>query len=242
VNEFLRQAFGESQFNERDIAAELDVDPKTVSRWLDGRLPYPRHRECLSALLGVAENDLWPELVMTRHVPVPPVPPVLTTYPHRWAVPRDVWLRLFSSAEREINILVYSGLFLAEDVGILRVLAARAASGVLIRVLLGDPDSPEVADRGEAEGVGDAVAAKIRNALACYRELREVEGVEIRLHRTTLYTSVYRADDEVLVNPHVFGVAAARAPVLHLRLAVEGDMASTYLESFERIWEDALPV
>jgi hypothetical protein len=36
-----------------------------------------------------------------------------------------------------------------------------------------------------------------------------VEGVEFRLHRTVLYNSIYRADDQVLVNTHVFGLAAA---------------------------------
>lgn len=240
MNEFLRQAFGESQLNERDIATELDVDPKTVRRWLDGRLPYPRHRAGLSSLLDVDEDDLWPELALSRQTTTATaVPEVLVTYPHRWAVPRDSWQHLFASAENEIGILVYSGLFLAEDVGILRTLADRATSGVRVRILLGDPESPEVAERGQAEEVGDAIAAKIRNALACYRMLRDVDGVEIRLHRTTLYTSVYRADDELLVNPHVFGVAAARAPVLHLRRSADGDMASTYLESFERVWKDA---
>jgi hypothetical protein len=80
-----------------------------------------------------------------------------------------------------------------------------------VRILLGDPDSQVVADRGDDEGIGDTVPAKVRNALALYRPLRQVEGVEFRLHRTVLYNSIYRADDEVLVNTHVFGLAAAQA-------------------------------
>lgn len=37
-------------------------------------------------------------------------------------------------------------------------------------VFLGDPDSPQVAERGADQGVGDAQAAKIRNALVLYKK------------------------------------------------------------------------
>ena len=50
----------------------------------------------------------------------------------------------------------------------------------------------------------------------CTGPLRAVEGVEFRFHRTVLYNSIYVADDQVLVNTHVYGAAAAQAPVWHL--------------------------
>ena len=112
-----------------------------------------------------------------------------------------------------------------------------------VRILLGDPDSQVVADRGDDEGVGDAMAAKIRNALALYRPLRQVEGVEFRFHRTILYNSIYRADDQVLVNTHVYGVAAAQRPGLAPAQAPgRASWPSLYLDSFERVWETATPV
>jgi len=40
----------------------LQVDPKTVRRWLEGRIPYLRYRWALSAMLGLDETDLWPQL------------------------------------------------------------------------------------------------------------------------------------------------------------------------------------
>jgi hypothetical protein len=43
---------------------------------------------------------------------------------------------------------------------------------VRVRVLLGDPDCPEVAQRGADEGVDDAIGAKIRNARALHKPLR----------------------------------------------------------------------
>jgi hypothetical protein len=132
-------------------------------------------------------------------------------------------------------------LFLAEDLGIVRLLADRARSGVRVRILLGDPDSPHVSRRGDDEGIGDAMAAKIRNTLALYGRVRDVEGVEIRLHRTTLYNSIYFADAEILVNPHVYGIIASSAPVMHMRATSGDGMSRTYLDSFERVWRDASP-
>jgi hypothetical protein len=57
-----------------------------------------------------------------------------------------------------------------------------------------------------------------------------------------LYNSIYRSDDELLVNTHVFGVGASQAPVLHLRRVAGGSMVTTYIESFELVWSQARPV
>jgi transcriptional regulator with XRE-family HTH domain len=235
LNETLRHALFRARLSEEDIAARLGVDPKTVRRWIDGRIPYPRHRWALADMLRADERDLWPELAPAPAVTSRPSE-VVAVYPHRWSVPREVWHRLFRSARREIGILAYSGLFLAEDTGMTGVLSAKARAGVAIRIALGDPDSPRVAERGAQEGIDDAMAAKIRNALALYRPLREAAHAEIRLHRTVLYNSIYRADDEILVNQHAYGIPAANAPVFHLRRTPASEMFDSYLASFERVW------
>ncbi|MER7708684.1 hypothetical protein ABTX81_38125 [Kitasatospora sp. NPDC097605] len=51
------------------------------------------------------------------------------------------------------------------------------------------------------------------------------------------YNSLYRADDDLLVNGHVYGVGAYLAPVLHLSQVPGGELFSTYAASIERIWE-----
>jgi hypothetical protein len=109
-------------------------------------------------------------------------------------------------------------------------------------VLLGDPGSPQVAERGADEGIDEAVTAKIRNVLVLYRQLRGAGGAEFRFHQTILYNSVYRGDDQLLVNTHVHGIEAARAPLWHLRKIAGGQLAAVYLESFERVWDAAVPV
>jgi hypothetical protein len=56
-----------------------------------------------------------------------------------------------------------------------------------------------------------------------------------------LYNSVYRADDELVVNTHVYGNVASCAPALHLRRLSGGRLAAGYLDSFTRIWDQAAP-
>lgn len=243
ANERLRAVLLERGMTIAVLAEAIGVDQKTVERWVTtGRTPYRRHRYAVASHLGVDETYLWPDALSPDQVTSASESEIITVYPHRWAVPRDAWGRLFATAQREIGVLVYAGLFLSEDSGVRRIFADKARAGVNVRILLGDPDSPQVAERGADEGVDDAMAAKIRNALVMYRDLRKVDGVQFRFHRTVLYNSIYRADDQLLVNTHVYGVTAPQAPVWHLRKLPGGSMVNTYLDSFERVWEGATPL
>jgi hypothetical protein len=68
-----------------------------------------------------------------------------------------------------------------------------------------------------------------------YQPLIGVPGIEIHLHRTTLYNSIYRADDDLLVNAHLWGVNDYSAPVTQLRRLVAGSLFDTYTASFEAV-------
>ena len=85
MNETLCRALLQARLTEEDVATRLQVDPKTVRRWLEGRVPYLRHRWALAALLGLDETDLWPHLRRTRSRPEE----VQAIYPHLDAVPED---------------------------------------------------------------------------------------------------------------------------------------------------------
>jgi hypothetical protein len=106
----------------------------------------------------------------------------------------------------------------------------------------GDPASRAVARRSDEEGIGKGtLAAKVRNGLAFFKPLDGVPKVTIRYQGTTLYNSIYRYDDDMLVNTHVYGFMAAHAPLLHLRRLAGGDLFETYSESFDAVWNAAKP-
>lgn len=164
-NERLRVALLERGMTPAQLAEAIDVDAKSVERWIAGRTPYRRHRYAAAAHLRVDEVYLWPDALSRDQVASASESEIIMIYPHRWVVPSDMWRNFFDNAEHEIGILVYSGLFLSDDAGIQRVLRKKAEAGARVRMLLGDPDSESVAQRGSDEGIDDTMAAKIRNAM-----------------------------------------------------------------------------
>lgn len=234
MNESLRRALLRARLSEEDVAAHLQVNPKTVRRWLEGRIPYPRHRWALASLLGLEEPDLWPQL------PQPWPHEVRAIYPHRDDIPRAFWEVLFESAEQEIDLLVAARPFLVQDSCILAILSDRTCAGVKIRICL--PDSrassrnakakkQELADRGLTE--------HIRDELLSLESIGDPGAVEVRLHRAFSTESIYRVDDECLVNQRLFGTPDNRTPVIHLHRADHADMFASYHASFVNTWMTA---
>jgi hypothetical protein len=78
-------------------------------------------------------------------------------------------------------------------------------------------------------------------SLTYYRELATTDGCEIRLHDTTLYNSLFRYDDEILVNTHLYGEPASLNPTFHFRKLDDGTYFEHYATCFERVWVTALP-
>ena len=175
-NSALRKAIVDARLSAGDVAERLGVDPKTVQRWLSGRVPQSAHRRDLARLVRRHEYDLWP----AEAGGCPMSPELRCTYPNRGAVPRAVWVELFGSAAREIDVLAYSALFLFDDRELLRLIRERAESGVRVRLALGDPAAPAVAQRGIDERIGSAMPAKVRNALVLSEGLRGASNVEVR--------------------------------------------------------------
>lgn len=208
----------------------------------EGRTPYPKHRFQLAALLKESEQFLWPDANTPERAAEVARSEVVTVYAHRHQIPRELWLRLFDDTAQQLDILVYAGMFLTDDAALLKQLRRKAEDGVRVRLLLGNPTSRAVRERTAEEQIGaGAIAAKIRNVLAFFKPVMGVPGIEFRLHGTTLYNSIYRFDDEIIVNMHVHGLMAPQAPAIHLRQLSEGSLFNTYAENFDSIWKDSKP-
>jgi transcriptional regulator with XRE-family HTH domain len=240
ANDRLRDALMAARITHEDLAADLGVAAKTVERWVTrGRTPYPQFRHRIAVLVQKDEGWLWPDGYSRKRRGEIGESEIVHIYPYRADVPDELWARLFENAIGQIGILVYSGFFLPEQHSRqIELLKQKADEGASIRILLGDPSCPQVALRGQEEGVGDAQAAKIRNVLlAYYRPYASYPGINIKLHSTTLYNSIYWFDDDMLVNTHAYGVPANFAPVLHLRHLSSGTLFQTYARSFDRVWD-----
>ena len=238
MNERLRNSIAAAGLTLNSVAQDVGVDPKTVARWItQDRIPHARHRRAAAALIRAEETYLWPALITEKVAQSATSAELITLYPHRGAVPGHLWMALAEAAQHSIDVLAFAGLFLWDGHPDLPVLlATKARAGTRIRIALGDPESHALRLRGEEEGIDDALSARVRMSLTYLRQAVKAPGVEVRLHGTTLYNSIYRFDDQLLVNSHAYGSPAAQSPVFHLRHLPGGRLFSHYQASFERVW------
>jgi transcriptional regulator with XRE-family HTH domain len=243
ANERLRDALLQAGLSTDDAADKLGVDRKTVERWMtQDRTPYPRYRNALATMLGQPESYLWPTAVPPERQAKIAASEIVGVFPHRTSVPLDLWEQLLAAATDRVDVLVHAGQFLVEQPAFIRTLAEKAAAGVTVRINFGDPASRAVSLRSEEEQLGKGVlAARIKYGLAAYKPLLGTPGIEFRFHRTTLYNSIFRFDEQMIVNTHVYGVPGAHAPALHLRKLGAGDLFDTYAKSFVDVWALSKP-
>jgi len=225
------------------FAEALRVDPKTVERWITkDRTP---HRKTAISAAGLLREDpayLWPD-VGKRIATDETHGEVVTVYTERSAVPNSLWLSLLLAASESIDILVYAGLHLPEaNPTWVKEIQRKCEDGVRVRIAFGDPESEQVRARGDEEGVGAGMAARINYAMAWHRPIFGCPNLSIAFHSTVLYNSILRFDDQMLVNPHIYSMPAFRAPIIHLRQIQDGPLFETYAECFERIWANSRPL
>ncbi|WP_440070693.1 DUF5919 domain-containing protein [Streptosporangium sp. OZ121] len=239
-NERLRSALLHAGISVRQLAEAVGVDPKTAERWVNtGRTPHPGIAHRAAIVLREDLAHLWPAIEQgkRRHRGSGEL---VAAYPTRASAPLDMWRTLFERAEQRIGILVYAANFLHESWPDFNdLLASKAREGCRVRILLGDADSLVIRGRGAEELFGHGIESRCRVALMHYRPLTESSNVELRVHDTTLYNSLFLGDDHMIVNAHVFGMNAYGAPVYHLRHKREEGLFDTYATSFEAVWKQS---
>ncbi len=237
-NDRLKSMFRAARYSVESFADELGVDRKTVQRWItQGRTPHRNTAYRAANLLNVPADWLWPDLEERRQGMDPCE--VVAFYPHRSDTSKHLWLDLVMSTSHHIDIFTNAALFLPEEnPNVIDIIKHKASNGLSVRILMGDPDSPAATLRGHEERLFDALPGRIRMALAYFRPLADVDGIEFRLHQTTLYNSIFRFDDQMLVNQHIYGTYGYIAPILHLRRVDGCDLFDTYMRSLDLVWQE----
>ena len=242
ANERLRTALAVAQVDLDAIVEATGADRKTVQRWINGRTPTARNRLRLVQLVGEEETYLWPDIIDGDRIRAASESELLALYARRADIPTELWPTLFRRAAHAIDILAYAAVFLHEqDPHLNDLLREKAAAGCEIRVAIGDPAGTCVRTRGEDERFGHGIASRCELGLLHYRPLLGLDRISVHVHDTTLYNSIFRFDDEMLVNAHLYATNAYAAPVLHLRRLAGGQLFANYQQSFEAVWERSTP-
>src|SRR5712691_2453038 len=224
------------------LARLVGVDPKTVQRWLGGRVPHPRHRWRICEILGQSEQDLWPGVGLgasgTHHTSE-----IAAAYAHRAEAPSQLWSGMLYRVRTNLDLLGYAMLFFPEQhPRLAQILDDKCTRGLRVRIALADPDSAEVMARDKLEGLGGTLPSRILSAVGHLEPLLSNTGVEVRYHAVPLYNALYRFDDQMLVTPYLYKLHGYQHPLLHLKRLSPAGIFESYAQQFEAIWTESLPV
>lgn len=221
--------------NVRDLAARAGCDERTIQRALNGETtPQLRVAESIAAVLHCTAEDLWPR---DWHGVSTDAYRWVRLFPSRAEVPIEIWRHALTTVGARIDVCVYGGTFLFDNVhGFSRLIRDAAARGVQIRIAVGDPGSAAVHERGIEEGIGEALAGRCRLTLSRLKPLHALDRVEIRTHATPLYVSMFFVDDTLYANHHILGSPAGDNPVIEISRDADAELWQTYTDSFEHIW------
>lgn len=220
-NEHLRTAITRAGLTLEEFADIVQVDVKTVQRWLAGRTaPYPRNRARVADELDTTEEALWPNTVpaptateasgLATHA----TGDAIAGYGHATDPAAPDIAELLRAAVERIEIVIPN---LASQPALVELLRASATNGFQARVLIEDPDEQ-------------------------IEPLLGIDAIEIRASPSRENHVLHRADDEMLLALTDIGSAGASPPILHLRRQVDGGLFDRLSEDFEDRWLAAEPL
>lgn len=219
------------------LAERVGYHPKQVGRWVSGG-QVPRRagaKADVARVLGRNVADIWPHL---SHETAGGE--IVQSWPRRADAPADYWWTLLTSADDHLDLVAYAALFLPEQhPRLIPMIREKAAGGCEVRIALVDPECQLVADRAVEEGM--PLVERVRYGLRYFEPLADVDGVEIRLHETPLYASVFRADDQAFWTPHLYGIPGPFAPLLYVRRIDDHGIHASLVGHIDRVWETAKP-
>jgi hypothetical protein len=219
ANENLRAAIQDAWLAPDDLANIVQVDVRTVRRWLSGGTPYARQRGKVARALDVAEHDLWPDIATP-----PPRPPeaqrsdLVAVYAAASDLAAPDWKALMRDATDRIDLLGDTLFEMVDTPGVPELLAAKTTQGCAVRILIYDT----------REHVAPLLAQP---------------GIEVRLLEIPARYVIHRFDDELLLTLHRVGGDPDHAPLIHLRRAAGEGLFDRLAEYFGDLWEhDSEPV
>jgi hypothetical protein len=219
-NELLRTAITGAGLSPDEFADVVQVDVKTVRRWIAGRTPYPRHRTRVASALDTTEHALWPDAVPapatssadepTTHKPGDVVADY--AYSSDPAAPKPA--EILGAAIERIEIVIPN---LASQPRVVGLLRARAADGCHICILVEDPN-----EQVEA--------------------LLDIDAIEVRASPAGADHTLYRSDDQILLALRHISFPEQSPPLIHLRQTNYGGLFDRLVHDFEDRWDKATPL
>ena len=98
--------------------------------------------------------------------------------------------------------------------------------------------------RGDPDGssLHSDVIARCRTTIELLAPRASTPGLQIRTHQATLYSSIFRVDDHIIVNFHIYGSPGRNNPVMMFTRSDDPRLWATFEHAFNRVWDNAKPL
>jgi transcriptional regulator with XRE-family HTH domain len=248
-NERLRAAIARAGLDNEQLAELVGVDAKTVERWIaGGRLPYTRHRVRVAKALGADPYDLWPQADpaprlagQSQQTEPDTETEVVAAYPTGEAAGVPDWQILLTGARERVDLLDTTLLDVVSVPGVIDLLAAKAAAGCEIRILIANALGEwnlriDAAWTPDGDRPSEVLIEDIDRARELLAPLLGQRGIEIREYVEADPGSILRFDEEILYSPNLWMTERTRAPLLHVTRRQPGGLFDRLIGQFEAIW------
>jgi len=250
-NERLRAAVTESGLTGEEVAARAGVDPKTLDRWIAGRVPHPRNRHALADVLGVHPSDLWPDTDLVERLAPRHLAGVRGVFPSRSAFMSVYPPESLFSGATAIAIAGLSNNLLCQQYADQR-LEQLICLGTSVSCLFLDPDGAGTAAREAEEGYRPGHLAKLTQLnIAFMQRLRDhlPETARCRLFLATYDQTIRfnilivegQPDTIAVVQPYLPHSRGVESPTLVVHPTAEPGLFATFERVFEELKAGAKP-
>ena len=251
-NERLKTAMDTAAMTVDELSERVDVDPKTIERWVSGRTPHRRYRLQAAHALGVAPADLWPDTDKPAPQPTAddedeqPDGDLDGAYPTSEDPAAPSLAELLATAQTRIDLLDATWYGLESDPNICAVLLARADAGVEVRLLISDPDSAyllglEHEARQRAELTDEPILVwEVERAIGYLQPLLGHPHIQVRAFVAAPANAITTADDQMLVRLHLSGAPPQVEPLLALTRRHSHGLYDRFAQHLQLTWDDAV--
>jgi len=240
ANDLLITAIRESGLDILEVADIAGADPRTVQRWLGGRVPHPRYRVKLAQALHLEEQQLWPETGRVRGKAA--LGEIAAAFPRRGDPDAPDWRALLRAAHQQVDLLGYSLADVTAAKQTVKLLSEKGGAGCAVRIAIANPNSDAVLAADAQQRPPGRLLARIRASHHHLFGLIGQTGVELRQHQVATSHTIQRFDDTMLLTVHLYGTPGLQAPVLQLRRELDYGLFDQFARHFEDVWQAAQPI
>ena len=210
-----RARLAEADLTAEEFAEIVQVDPKTVQRWVAGRVPQRRHRAKVARALDSSPDVLWPDATATEAGELADDESAPQDVIASWGQADDEGAPdvagFLGDGDGPVELLDGGGQLL-RSAGLVEALLVGVRAGTDVRVVTGPSIEP--------------------------RRLVDA-GVEVRVADLAGAPSVLRVGERMLVTLVLSPALDEPRPMLELCRHVDGGLFDRFADYLDSTWEDA---